>query len=157
MAQITEQNLIAELIDPSRFSNVERRGTNEGAPLPPITRSNAALILHDIQNDFIKESLAKPEMQAVVKRTKILIDLAHSLQMPVICTRVETDPLWVFRANALLIFTVQARSVSRGPPAGHHRRHQAQKRRFHRHKSQVQRVLSSQVERSPPSLKGSGS
>jgi Amidases related to nicotinamidase len=45
-----------------------------------------------MQNDFIKESLSKPEMQAVVKRTRALIDLAHSLQMPVIYTRVETDP-----------------------------------------------------------------
>jgi nicotinamidase-related amidase len=64
----------------------------KGAPLPPITRSNTALVLHDMQNDFIKESLSKPEMQAVVKRTRALIDLAHSLQMPVIYTRVETDP-----------------------------------------------------------------
>lgn len=64
----------------------------KGAPLPPITRANTALVLHDMQNDFIKESLSKPEMQAVVKRTRALIDLAHSLQMPVIYTRVETDP-----------------------------------------------------------------
>lgn len=64
----------------------------KGAPLPPISRSNTALILHDMQNDFIKEALVKAEMQSVVKRTKVLIDLAHSLQMPVIYTRVETDP-----------------------------------------------------------------
>lgn len=64
----------------------------KGAPLPPINRANTALVLHDMQNDFIKESLSKPEMQAVVKRTRALIDLAHSLQMPVIYTRVETDP-----------------------------------------------------------------
>lgn len=64
----------------------------KGAPLPPITRANTALVLHDMQNDFIKEALSKPEMQAVVKRTRVLIDLAHSLQMPVIYTRVETDP-----------------------------------------------------------------
>jgi ureidoacrylate peracid hydrolase len=64
----------------------------KGAPLPPVNRANAALVLHDMQNDFIKESLSKPEMQAVVKRTRALIDLAHSLQMPVIYTRVETDP-----------------------------------------------------------------
>jgi ureidoacrylate peracid hydrolase len=64
----------------------------KGAPLSPITRANTALVLHDMQNDFIKESLSKPEMQAVVQRTRALIDLAHSLQMPVIYTRVETDP-----------------------------------------------------------------
>jgi ureidoacrylate peracid hydrolase len=64
----------------------------KGAPLPPITRSNTALILHDMQNDFIKEALARAEMQAIVKRTRALIDLAHSLKMPVIFTRVETDP-----------------------------------------------------------------
>lgn len=64
----------------------------EGAPLPPISRSNTALVLHDMQNDFIKESLSQPEMQAVVKRTRDLIDLAHSLPIPVIYTRVETDP-----------------------------------------------------------------
>ena len=50
----------------------------KGAPLPPISRSNTALVLHDMQNDFIKASLSKPEMQAVVKRTKNLIDLAHA-------------------------------------------------------------------------------
>jgi ureidoacrylate peracid hydrolase len=64
----------------------------KGAPLPPIGRSNTALVLHDMQNDFIKASLAKPEMQGVVKRTKALIDLAHSLPIPVIYTRVEYDP-----------------------------------------------------------------
>jgi len=64
----------------------------KGAPLPPIGCSNTALVLHDMQNDFIKASLSKPEMQAVVKRTRALIDLAHSLPIPVIYTRVETDP-----------------------------------------------------------------
>lgn len=64
----------------------------KGAPLPPISRSNTALILHDMQNDFIKSSLSKPEMQDVVKRTKALIDLAHALPIPVIYTRVEYDP-----------------------------------------------------------------
>ena len=63
-----------------------------GAPLPPIGRSNTALVLHDMQNDFIKTSLSKPEMKAVVKRTKDLIDLAHALPIPVIYTRVEYDP-----------------------------------------------------------------
>lgn len=68
----------------------------KGAPLPPMNRSNTALVLHDMQNDFIGESLSKPEMQAVVKRTKALIDLAHSLPIPVIYTRVETDPAITF-------------------------------------------------------------
>ena len=63
-----------------------------GAPLPPIGRSNTALVLHDMQNDFIKTSLSKPEMKAVVKRTRDLIDLAHALPIPVIYTRVEYDP-----------------------------------------------------------------
>lgn len=64
----------------------------KGAPLPPLSRANTALVLHDMQNDFIRESLSKPEMQAIVKRTRVLIDVAHSLSMPVIYTRVETDP-----------------------------------------------------------------
>ena len=65
----------------------------KGAPLPPIGRANTALVLHDMQNDFIKTSLSKPEMKAVVKRTRDLIDLAHSLPIPVIYTRVEYDPV----------------------------------------------------------------
>lgn len=64
----------------------------KGAPLPPIGRSNTGLVLHDMQNDFIKSSLAKPEMRDVVKRTRSLIDLAHALPIPVIYTRVEYDP-----------------------------------------------------------------
>ena len=64
----------------------------KGAPLLPIGRSNTALVLHDMQNDFIKTSLSKPEMKAVVKRTRDLIDLAHALPIPVIYTRVEYDP-----------------------------------------------------------------
>src|ERR1700758_5277647 len=71
----------------------------KGAPLPPIGRSNTALILHDMQNDFIKASLSKPEMQAVVKRTRSLIDLAHALAIPVIYTRVEYDPAMGFPAE----------------------------------------------------------
>src|SRR6266403_1364146 len=67
-----------------------------GAPLPPIGPSNTALVLHDMQNDFIKASLAKPAMQAVVQRTRALIDLAHSLPIPVIYTRVENDPAMGF-------------------------------------------------------------
>jgi nicotinamidase-related amidase len=68
----------------------------KGAPLPPMNRSNTALVLHDMQNDFIKESLSRPEMQAIVKRSRVLIDLAHSLPIPVIYTRVETDPAMTF-------------------------------------------------------------
>src|SRR5437867_12369607 len=68
----------------------------KGAPLPPIGRSNTALVLHDMQNDFIKASLSTPEMQVVVKRTKALIDLARSLPVPVIYTRVESDPAMTF-------------------------------------------------------------
>jgi nicotinamidase-related amidase len=68
----------------------------KGAPLPPIGRSNTALVLHDMQNDFLKASLSRPEMHAVVKRTKALIDLARSLPVPVIYTRVESDPAMTF-------------------------------------------------------------
>lgn len=64
----------------------------KGTPLPHIELSNTALILHDMQNDFIKESLSRPEMSEIVKRTKALVDLAHSLRIPVIYTRVENDP-----------------------------------------------------------------
>lgn len=71
----------------------------KGAPLPPIGLSNTALVLHDMQNDFIKASLSKPAMQAVVKRTRALIDLAHSLPIPVIYTRVESDPAMGFPAG----------------------------------------------------------
>ncbi|MDH3445667.1 MAG: cysteine hydrolase [Deltaproteobacteria bacterium] len=71
----------------------------KGAPLPPIGRSTTALVLHDMQNDFIKASLSTPEMQAVVKKTKGLIDLAHKLPMPVIYTRVESDPAMTFPAE----------------------------------------------------------
>ena len=68
----------------------------KGAPLPSMNLSNTALVLHDMQNDFIKESLSRPEMQAIVKRTKALIDLARSLPIPVIYTKVETDPAMTF-------------------------------------------------------------
>jgi len=64
----------------------------KGAPLPPMGPANTALVLHDMQNDFLKASLVKPEMKEVVKRTRGLIDLAHSLSMPVIYTRFEMDP-----------------------------------------------------------------
>ena len=68
----------------------------KGAPLPPIGRSNTAFVLHDMQNDFVKPSLSKPEMQAIVKRTRALLDLARSVPIPVIYTRVETDPAMTF-------------------------------------------------------------
>lgn len=71
----------------------------KGAPLPPIGRGNTALVLHDMQNDFIKASLSKPEMVEVVKRTRALIDLAHSLPIPVIYTRVENDPAMTYPAE----------------------------------------------------------
>jgi ureidoacrylate peracid hydrolase len=61
-------------------------------PPPPIALNNTALVVHDMQNDFIKESLAKPEMREVVQRVRALIDLAHSLPIPVIYTRYESDP-----------------------------------------------------------------
>jgi ureidoacrylate peracid hydrolase len=70
----------------------------KGAPLPPIGRSNTALVLHDMQNDFIKASLSRPDMRAVVQRTKALVDLAHKLPIPVIYTRVESDPAMTFPA-----------------------------------------------------------
>jgi nicotinamidase-related amidase len=88
----------------------------KGAPLPPITRSNTALVLHDMQNDFIKESLSKPEMQAVVKRTRALIDLAHSLQMPVIYTRVETDPAIGFPSERALYLQRPGSTCVKGAP-----------------------------------------
>ncbi|MBI4490871.1 MAG: cysteine hydrolase [Deltaproteobacteria bacterium] len=68
----------------------------KGAPLPPIGLSNSALVLHDMQNDFIKDSLSKPEMAEAVKRTRALVDLAHSLPVPVIYTRVENDPAMTY-------------------------------------------------------------
>lgn len=64
----------------------------KGTRLDRIELSHTALVLHDMQNDFIGGSLGKPEMAAVVKRTKALIDLAHTLPIPVIYTRVENDP-----------------------------------------------------------------
>lgn len=64
----------------------------KGSPLPPIVPQNTALVIHDMQYDFLKESLAKPEMIEVVKKVRSLIDLTRALSMPVIYTRVETDP-----------------------------------------------------------------
>src|SRR5579862_3445529 len=64
----------------------------KGAPLPPITRLNTALVLHDMQYDFIGRELSEPYMQGVIERCKNLINVAHSLDMPVIYTRYEQDP-----------------------------------------------------------------
>jgi ureidoacrylate peracid hydrolase len=62
-------------------------------PLPPMGPSNTALVVHDMQNDFIRESVStKPEMREVVRHVRALIDVAHSLPIPVIYTRVERDP-----------------------------------------------------------------
>ncbi|MBM2825783.1 MAG: entB [Dehalococcoidales bacterium] len=64
-----------------------------GAPLPPVGPGNTALVVHDMQNDFIRESVtAKPEMREVVRRVRALIGVAHSLPIPVIYTRVENNP-----------------------------------------------------------------
>jgi ureidoacrylate peracid hydrolase len=64
----------------------------KGAPLPPIGPNNTALVVHDMQNDFIRESVStKPEMKEVVKRVRALIDIAHSIPIPVIYTRGESD------------------------------------------------------------------
>lgn len=66
----------------------------QGCPLPPIGPKNTALIIHDMQYDFVNGSLGKkPEQRAeVIRKVRGLIDLARSLSMPVIYTRVETDP-----------------------------------------------------------------
>jgi ureidoacrylate peracid hydrolase len=45
-----------------------------------------------MQVDYIKDSLSKPEMSGIIKRTRALIDLAHSLSMSVIYTKGEYDP-----------------------------------------------------------------
>jgi hypothetical protein len=88
---------ISDFVSPAPCREKRKKGTTmRGAPLPPIGRSNTALVLHDMQNDFIKASLSRPEMHAVVKRTKALIDLARSLPVPVIYTRVESDPAMTF-------------------------------------------------------------
>ncbi len=65
----------------------------KGAPLPPIGPNHTALVVHDMENDFIRESVStKPEMREVVRRVRALIDVAHSLSMPVIYTQVENNP-----------------------------------------------------------------
>jgi nicotinamidase-related amidase len=65
----------------------------QGCPLPPISPKNTALIIHDMQYDFVKGSLgSKPQQMAeVIGKVRGLIGLARSLSMPVIYTRVETD------------------------------------------------------------------
>jgi nicotinamidase-related amidase len=61
-------------------------------PFPPVTGPNAALVIHDMQYDFVGEHLHDEEMQFMIKRTRELIDIAHRINMPVIYTRVESDP-----------------------------------------------------------------
>jgi ureidoacrylate peracid hydrolase len=61
-------------------------------PFPPIGSRNTALVIHDFQYDFVGKHLSESDMQFKVKRTKELIDAAHRIRMPVIYTRVETDP-----------------------------------------------------------------
>ena len=48
------------------------------------------------KNDFIKASLSKPAMASRREADQALIDLAHSLPIPVIYTRVESDPAMAF-------------------------------------------------------------
>ena len=61
-------------------------------PFPPISCTNTALVIHDMQYDFVGEHLDEPEMQFAVKRTRELIEIARSIGIPVIYTRVESDP-----------------------------------------------------------------
>lgn len=65
----------------------------KGSPLPPMRPGNIALVMHDMENDFIREAVStKPEMREVVRRVRALMDLSHSLHIPVIYTRWENDP-----------------------------------------------------------------
>lgn len=61
-------------------------------PFPPISSTNTALVVHDMQYDFVGEHLDDPEMRFMVKGTSELIEIARSIGMPVIYTRVESDP-----------------------------------------------------------------
>jgi len=63
-----------------------------GRRLQRLELAHTALVLHDMQNDFIKGPSSKPAIMEAVERTKTLLDLARSLPIPVIYTRVETDP-----------------------------------------------------------------
>ncbi len=84
----------------------------KGVPLPPIGPSNTALVVHDMQNDFIGESVStKPEMREVVRRVRALIDIAHSLPIPVIYTRVESDPAIGYPAERAPYLRWQGRDV----------------------------------------------
>jgi nicotinamidase-related amidase len=69
----------------------KKRPMSKEKPFPPITITNTALVIHDMQYDFVSDHLHDPEMQFMVKRTRELIDLAHQIGMPVIYTRVESD------------------------------------------------------------------
>ena len=71
----------------------------KGCPLPPISVTNTALVIHDMQNDFIGAALEKPEMAEVVGKVRSLIDLAHTIPIPVIYTRFEMDPALMYPAD----------------------------------------------------------
>ena len=71
----------------------------QGCPRPPISGTNTALIIHDMQNDFIAASLEMPEMAEVVGKVRSLIDLSHALPIPVIYTRFELDPAMMYPAE----------------------------------------------------------
>jgi nicotinamidase-related amidase len=66
----------------------------KGAPLPPFAANNTAFVVHDMQNDFLKDWKSKPDMTEVVKKTKALVDLCRSLSIPIVYTRVEIDPAY---------------------------------------------------------------
>lgn len=70
----------------------EKTKMTDEKPFPPITTINTALVIHDMQYDFVGAHLHNPDIQFMVKRTSELIDIAHQTSMPVIYTRVESDP-----------------------------------------------------------------
>lgn len=84
----------------------------KNVPLPPIGPGNTALVVHDMQNDFIRDAVsAKPEMREVVKRVRALIDTVHALSIPVIYTRVERDPAIGFPSERAPYLRWQGRDV----------------------------------------------
>lgn len=64
----------------------------EEKPFPTISCTNTALVIHDMQYDFVGDHLDEPEMRFTVKMTSELISIARRIGMPVIYTRVESDP-----------------------------------------------------------------
>ncbi|MFC1967884.1 cysteine hydrolase family protein [Chloroflexota bacterium] len=84
----------------------------KGAPLPAMGPGNTALVVHDMQNDFIGEAVStKPEMREVVRRVRALIDLAPSLPIPVIYTRFEHDPAIGYPSERAQYLRWQRRNV----------------------------------------------